>query len=197
MTIQQKLDLFTQKTMESVNRQCLEAAHEIQNAIKTAVSETKKKARKEMADRVRIESYQLERESNKKIHTASMAARRDLSALRKRLTNELLTDLEKNLRHFADTPAYKDFILEGLIAATTSTLTANANADMLKDFAIVQLMAKDIFYEELKIQIEVETAFTVEATDEDFIGGFRLISENGRKIADYTLLARLKDLKIV
>ena len=201
MTIQQKLDLFTQRTMESVNRQCREAAQEIQNAVKTAVSEAEEKARREMADRLKTETYRLQRESNKKIHAVSMKSRRDLFSRRERLIDELFTDLEKNLRDFTGTPAYKDFLTEGVTAVTGTDFLPSGAVSAKEtspakntDFSIIQLMAQDIFYKDLKELIESKTLLTAEATEEDFIGGFRLISGNRRMIADYTLLARMERL---
>ena len=196
MTVQQKLDLFTQRTMESVNRQCREATYEIQTAIKSAALEAEKIARREMEDRVKTESYRLEREANKKIHAVSMEARRDLFSLQTRLADELFADLEKDLREFTGTLAYKDFLLEGIAAVMDTTfLPERIAAAADKDFSIMQLMAKDIFYEELRKLIETETCFTIEVTEEDFIGGFRLISGDGRMMTDYTLLARLEKIK--
>ena len=206
MTIQQKLDLFTKKTMESVNRQCLKVTLEIQNTIKIAILETKEKAHKEMADIIRAESYQLEREANKKIHAASMEARRGLFTLQERLAKGLFNDLEKSLQDFTGTPAYKDFLFEGVATVMDNNFLLKKTTDLMDKscslaptgthFSIMQLMAQDTLFWKLKELIETETSFTVEAVDEDFIGGFRLMSENRRIIADYTLISRLKNLRI-
>jgi len=181
VTIQQKLDLFAQQTLESVNRQRHDAALEIQEAIKTAIQKTEEAARRHMEDRIKTEKYKSDLAAHKSIHAATITAKQNLAVLRERLTHALLVDLEKDLRNFTDTPAFKDFLLAGIIAADA----------VAKDFPILQLMARDIAYKE---SIETELPFTVEATAEDFIGGFRLISADRRATADYTLFTRLGDL---
>ena len=186
ITVQQKLELFAQKTMESVDRQHREVTQEIQESIKAAVREAEESARREMKDKLRNEGYKLDRDAHKKIHAAAMEARRDLSALKERLSEALLSDLEKDLRNFAVAPEYGAFLMEGVAAVTV---------DEDNFPSIIQLMERDMTYKEaIEAKISSKYAYSVEATEEDFIGGFRLISADRRVTADYTLLTRLEDL---
>jgi len=185
MTVQEKLILFAERTLERVNIQHREASREIQETIRVAVREAEAAACKDMEAQLKIEESRLEREAHKKIHAASMAARQKQVSLQDKLSDELFSDLEGDLRCFANGKgkgkhsAYSDFLLEGIAA------------NLGQDFHIVQLMQRDMTY---KTAIEAETDFVVEETEEDFIGGFKLLSSNRRAIADYTLLARLGEL---
>ncbi|MCL2420701.1 MAG: hypothetical protein FWD03_02485 [Defluviitaleaceae bacterium] len=178
MTVQQKLDLFAKNTFESVNQKRRDTALEIQKSIKFAAQKTEKAAQRNMDDQLKAEGYRLNLEAHKKIHAAATSARLALSALRAQLADDLISDLENDLREFTSTPAYKDFLLEGITSIAD---------DVLKGFPIVQLMTRDMSYIE-------STELATETTNEDFIGGFRLISANRHAMADYTLLTRLGDL---
>ena len=176
MTVLQKLDLFEKKTFEAVERQRREAAREIQDAIEASLREAEKEARSKLEERIKAERYKLERQNNKKIYAAAVAARKAKAELQKRLLDELFADLEKDLRNFAASMAYGDFLLEGIAAV------------MEQDLPIIRFMAKDMIYKGL---IEDGTQFIVEEAEEDFIGGFKLMSD--RVIIDYTLLGELNE----
>ena len=179
MTVQQKLDHFAERALERAEEDRKKAAEEIQSAIKTALENAKKEAGKDALEQLKTERNKLEMEANRQIYKESMELRRKMSDLRERLADELIAELEKDISNFVGTAAYGDFLLEGTIAF------------MGAGFPILQLMERDASY---KDPIEAETPFTVETTDEDFIGGFKLLSENRRTIADYTLLTRLGEL---
>ena len=181
MNIQQKLDIFTERAMEHAAQQRSETAREIQESIKTAVREAEESTRRAASQLLKTETAKLERESHILTHAAQTAARQKLAELRQTLAEELLTDLESDLRSFVASPAYGDFLLEGIAAYAEH------------EFPTLQIMSRDIAFKE---PIETETSFTIEESAEDFIGGFRLISADGRKISDQSLLARLEALRI-
>ena len=176
MTVLQKLDLFEKKTFESVERQRREAAGEIQQAVESAVREAEEEARRDFEERIKAERYKLERKHNREIFAVTRSLRKAKAELRKRLADELFASLEKDLRDFAISSVYEDFLLEGIAAVTD------------QDFPIIRLMAKDMIY---KKPIEDATSFTVEEVEEDFIGGFKLMSD--KAMIDYTLLGRLNE----
>ena len=117
MNIQEKLDLFAQKALDSVNRKRRETALEVQGAVKAAVQKAEDNARHAMKKRLKDEAYKLEQEAHKRIYHAAIEARRELAVLRERLADELFADLEKDLRDFVTTEAYQDFLQEGIETA--------------------------------------------------------------------------------
>ena len=158
MTIQEKLNLFAKRTLESVSQKHREIAQENQNAIKLAVQNAEEEARRNMEFKLKSEKYRLEQEISKKVHAATMDAKRELYELRKRLNDELFNDLEKNLKDFMDSEAYQEFLNEGI---------ENAKSQGLDDF-------------------------TAEISEE---GGFLLVSQDRRAVADYTFPTRLNALR--
>ena len=182
MTVQQKLDLFAKITFDRVARKRLEGTQEIQSAIKDAVIKAEELARHNMEDKLKTEEIRLKHESHKKIYEASMLARHKMSLLRQRLIDNLLINLEKELRDFVVADTYKSFLFEGINIATD---------DDFKDFALILLTTRDLKFKE---DIESWSPFIVKEAKTDFIGGFQLISKNGQAVADYTLLARLGEL---
>jgi len=167
--------------MESVAQQRAAAAREIQESIKKAVREAEETANRAASALIKSEKAKLEREAYIKIHAVRTAAKQKLAELRNRLANELLSELEADLRSFAASPAYGDFLLEGIAAYAAH------------EFQTVQLMPRDMPF---KAPIEAETSFIIEESDEDFIGGFKLVSADGRRLTDQSLLGRLEAVRV-
>jgi len=180
MTVQQKLALFSEKASTNVKQQRQEFSREMRNLLKKAQHEAEITAQKEAAEQIRLEKQKVNREMQKKINTANMEARQKIAALQESFAKELFSELKGDLIAFSASPAYGDYLLEGIVK------------HIELGFSIVQLMARDSSYKEA---IEAETSFRVELTEEDFIGGFKLLSENRRMIADFSLLNRLEETK--
>ena len=189
MTIQEKLEIFAERTSKEVNRKRHEVTLEIKEAIKAAVKEEETAAHREMADQIKTANKELERNANKKINAAKLAARQKMAELRDQLSAELFTELKYDLLAFTKTSNYGEFLFTGIslinIEGTHSNFTKVLlmSRDLNQDFLGPVLMKK---LEDMKLKVE--------KTEEDFIGGFKLVSENERVIADYTFLARLEEL---
>ena len=179
MTVQQKLALFSEKANANIKQQRQEFFLEMQDLLKEAQKTAETTAQKEAAEQIRLEKQKSDRELQKRVQEAKLAARQKLANAQKNLANELLAELKNDLYAFTASPAYSDYILEGIVKHSEL------------GFKIVQLMARDKSYKEA---IEAETNFRVELTEDDFIGGFKLMSENRRMIADFSLLNRLEEL---
>jgi len=174
MTVQQKLDAFAKRIKDDINNKQRQEAKEIQEAIVQAVNEAENEARRISNEQLRIEIAKLERESNKKIYTASTKARQKLFELKEELKSELLYELENYLREFTKSPEYKSFLQDGLKHAETAA------------FSTIVVMPQDA-------DITLPN-LTTETSEEDFIGGFKLLSADKRVTADYSLLTKLGEL---
>jgi len=179
MTIEQKLLRFSEYTQQKVEEECRKTSQEVQEAIKTAVIEAGITARQQKQSRIQEERHRLERDSFQRINAASMAAKQALSELRDKLADELFDALEADLYDFTAAPDYEIFMMQGILKTEG-------------DFRFIQLMMRDMY---LAPRIEEETSFWVEGVKEDFIGGFRLVSENRRIEADHTILTRVQDIR--
>lgn len=163
MTVQEKLDLFEKRTMESVVRKRSETTSEIQESIKIAVREAEKDARQAMSERIKAETGKLDLDGQRRIHAAYIETRREFAILRERLAEELFAELESDLREFVAGDEYQKFLQDSIKKAQK--------------------------------QISSESHGSVEIASGEDIGGFRLVSSDGRAVADYTMLTRLKELK--
>ena len=179
MTIEQKLIRFAEGAQQKVDDECRKITNEIQEAIKSAVGDADYAARGQKHERIQAERHRLEREANKKVNAASMAVKQELSALRERLANELFAAVEADLRNFTTMPGYEFFLIQKILAKAGK-------------FRFVQIMPRDMHLAE---RIEAEASLQVESVEEDFIGGFRLLSENRRVVDDHTLLMRIQDIQ--
>ena len=172
MTIQQKLDSFAKRIKDDIDNKQRQEAKEIQETIIHAVHDAENEARRISNEQLRIEIAKLERESNKKIYTASTKARQKIFELKDQLKSELLYELENQLRKFTKNPEYKSFLQRGLESVE------------IEPFTTIILMPQDT----------ISTDLTINKSEEDFIGGFKLLSADNRVMADYTLLTRLGEL---
>lgn len=204
MTIQEKLEIFAERTSKEVNRKRHEVTLEIKEAIKAAVKEEETAAHREMADQIKTANKELERNANKKINAAKLAARQKMAELRDQLSAELFTELKYDLLAFTKTSNYGEFLFTGISLISKSLASESLTSKSLiniegthSNFTKVLLMSRDLnqdFLGPVLMKKLEDMKLKLEKTEEDFIGGFKLVSENERVIADYTFLARLEEL---
>ena len=174
MTVQQKLDAFAKRIKDNIDTKQRQEAKEIQETILQAVQSAENDARRASNEQLRIEIAKLERESNKKVYAASTEARQKLFEIKEQLKSELLYELENRLREFVKSHEYKPFLQTGLQSVQTEA------------FSTVVVMPQDA-------DITLPNLAT-ETSEEDFIGGFKLLSADKRVLADYSLLTKLGEL---
>jgi len=186
MTVQKKLDIFAKRISDSTNEKKRRLSQEIQDAIRAKRKEAERIVRQERRMLLKVEQAKLERESQKQIHYATTIARKTLADTRLRLSAELLVDLEDDLRKFVQSHKYKGYLQKAINAA---------KKQVTGQFSTIILMNRDMIYKD-KIQFDglINDLFEIKGTDEDFIGGFKLLSADKRAMADYSLLARLEAL---
>jgi len=172
MTVQQKLDAFTKRIKDDIDNKQRQEAKEIQEAIVKAVHNAESETRRISTEQLRIEVAKLERESNKKIYATAIKARQKIFELKEQLKSDLLYELKNRLSEFTKNPQYKSFLQDGLESIET------------EPFNTIILMPQDT----------ISTKLTIKTSEEDFIGGFKLLSADNRMMADYTLLTRLGEL---
>ena len=174
MTIQQKLDAFAKRIKDDADTKQRQEAKEIQEAIMQAVKNAEHEAGRISSEQLRIEISKLERESNREVYLASTKARQKLFELKEQLKSELLYELENLLRKFVKSTEYKSFLQSGLNSVETAS------------FSTIIVMSQDA-------DVTLSNLIT-KTSEEDFIGGFKLLSADKRVLADYSLLTRLGEL---
>jgi vacuolar-type H+-ATPase subunit E/Vma4 len=161
--------LFEKTVFQTVEGAKIKALDEykllLQRESEAAVNEAITQAREE----IDAERYKIELVKNKEAAAAFNYSKRMLIELRVQLTDALFNNVKEDLLIFTETPDYPIY-LQNKLSASNNGL-----------FAYIQLMERD--------KEKIQTDLSVEISEEDFIGGFKLISEDRRLLADYTLLA--------
>lgn len=181
MKVEKKLEIFTQVTMSKVEEKRRQITREMGEAFNGTVDEAVRTAEKQSRERLRTERYKIDTLKNKQIVTASADAKRLLIALRDRLTEDLFADVKADVRAFTKSPDYEAWLSDNI----RKSLSASSGG-----YAYVQIMRRDT---PLADKIAKTTGLKVEVTDEDFIGGFRLITASHRAISDHTLAKRIQE----
>ncbi|MDR1663894.1 MAG: V-type ATP synthase subunit E [Clostridiales bacterium] len=181
MKIEKKLELFTRITMSEIEEKRRVATRESNEKFKNDVESAVRAAEKQARERIVNEQYSVGKLKNKQTVTAATEAKRALIALRERLTDELFKDIEDDLRNFAASGEYAGYLLDLLQKKTEGGY-----------YAYVTVTQRDMALAE---PIKRRFGLTAEAAEEDFIGGFRLISEDRRASEDMTFLWKLNEAR--
>lgn len=178
MKIEKKLAMFTQITMTEVEEKRRMMIRESEAAFQSAVDEAVRAAKKQAGERINSERYNIEKIKNKQITTASSEARHTLVSCRERMMEALFADVIEDVRAFVAAPTYADYLTQQI---------NNAKTDR---YAYVVLTARDMRF---AAHIRETTGLTAETSEDDFIGGFRLVSADRKTVSDHTLQTRLNE----
>jgi vacuolar-type H+-ATPase subunit E/Vma4 len=179
MTIEKKLAVFERITQEEAIAKRKNALDEIEASFNAAIETAVLAAEQQAREKIRSEQNQIEMAGNKQVAAASSEAKHAEAALRTKLMAQLFDDALADLRVFTQTPEYGDFLLDSLRLETQ-------NAPNRYDRVLI--MKRDGIHAS---RLQSETGLGVNETDEDFLGGFKLITADGRGMRDKTLQNRL------
>jgi vacuolar-type H+-ATPase subunit E/Vma4 len=186
MKIEKKYELFTRIVMAEVDAKNKASAKESESAFSSAVNDAVRTARQNAEVLLRSERYAVETMRRQKKAAAEADAKKEMIALRERLTEELFAEITAKVREFTESPAYPDYLAEHIAAANEG-----------KNYGFVCLMPRDSHLADRILRMtglvdEYASGKKRPDQPEDFIGGFRLISRDRRSLADHTLLARIE-----
>jgi vacuolar-type H+-ATPase subunit E/Vma4 len=162
-------DVFRQTVMHTTAQVMAEAMKEIdaeyENTVKACMDAVKRQA----GERLALERHGMETEKNKRITAARRGVKKELDEKRECLTASLFEEVWEGLREFANSAEYPGYMHQKIAPHDGEA------------FAFIQVMHRD------KDMIAPYSHLTVIPTDEDFIGGFRLLSCNQNAVYDHTL----------
>ena len=125
------------------------------------------------------------------VREAELSARQEMTVLLKVFASEIEKEANKKI-HSANLNARQDLML------LRKRLAGELFAELEEDLRAFTLTSDYQVYlqESIKSAQESFTGdFEIEIAGDESIGGFRLNYENGRAVADFTLLARLEEIK--
>ena len=185
MNIDEKIKAFDDITMNRAEEQRRLFETKMRDAVAEAVADARNAAEYNKTKTLKSERIKIERDNNKLLSDASIHAKREMSALRERLSNELYNKIKNTLRSFAVSDGYGDYLLRMLAKKLTGD-----------SFYYIQLMRRDFIYEgKIKTAINANGGHEIEYTDDDFIGGFVLYTRDRKAIKDCTLALRLEETR--
>ena len=179
MKVEKKLESFKQSALREVELKRRQSVSEGEAGLKAAVAEAVRGAKRASRERVRIERYEIAKQRNMRVTAASVEAKRALIALRNELIEALFNDVRGDIESFISSDEYKNHLIEEIKKACTSG-----------GYGTVLLTERDMRFAAV---IEGAAGLRVERSDENFIGGFKLVSANGRAVLDCTFETRIAE----
>jgi vacuolar-type H+-ATPase subunit E/Vma4 len=170
-----KLQVFKQTVMRSMDEEWQNILHEMDAALNAAVEDALfalQKQAKEQLDQLR---YTLEIKKNKDIAAAAGQTRKMMEERRNSAIDALFDDVVNKLREFTASPAYSLFLFDKVYGCDT------------KKFIYLQVMDRD------RELVAALPNLTVLSTEEDFIGGFRMMTKYKQAMVDYTFTSLLAE----
>jgi vacuolar-type H+-ATPase subunit E/Vma4 len=180
MTVDKKIESFEQIALKAAEEKRKQAVADMAGRFKSSVEDELRGETQKAREQVQAQRYLFERKMNKQIVDASGKAKRGFIEHRERLTEELFADVLNDVKAFAASSEYGDFLVERIKKA--------AGADAASRYEAVQLTEADMRY---AARIKSATGLQAEQVPDDFIGGFRLIGAGRRSVSDHTLAGQL------
>ena len=183
MNTEKKLEYFTEAIAREVESKKRHARRQMTEELNAKVSEGLAQAQAQAAEQVAAEIQALEKANNKRITEAATDARRALAEQRENQLVQLWDQLKTDVMAFTRSPGYESYLIAGAQAA---------QAGSKHPYQYIQLAPDDMHLSE---SIQKATGLTPEQGDASQIGGFRLLTANRSKAADFTFQSRLAEAR--
>jgi len=175
-----KIDYFTETINREVNAKKSKAKHQLANSLSQKVSARISAAEAKLQVQAAAEKRELAHSINRQISQMQFEEKNKFIDMRDRCIAQLFEDVRGDLRYFTQSPEYEPFLVEQINKAKES-----------HDFAIVQIAPADMHMAE---KINSATGLIVEEGDENYIGGFLLLTEDRKIRIDRTFKTRLAEI---
>ena len=183
MTIDEKLELFYETTIQDATSKSREMVEEYEKEAETQLDEQKAQMKEKTDALYRLESEQLIHEKNKVISLVVKNVKKQVLEEEKSFGDILFGMVEEKLQAYMQTDEYSKDLIEQV---------RKAKEIAGEDDVIIYINGSDC---DKKDQVEKETGLTLTVSDEDFIGGVRAVIKNRNLMIDNSYLARLNEEK--
>ena len=175
MEVEKKLDGFMQIAIDEAMEQKKQVMANIEEQYKNACKKYRKKAEDAAKKKLREDYVDSQREKNKGVIAAASEGKRAFMVMRAKMLDDIFEAVMQRLKDYIETPEYKKRLLEDI-----------------KEYGrgVVYLMPDDMRYISGKVSADI----TLEASTEDFIGGFKM-RYNNNMVMDNTFKTRFNDEK--
>jgi len=179
MNTEQKLEHFSQAITREVEARKRKARQEIVSDMEAEISKTESQQLAEIQAQINVQQQAIKRAGNIRITESQTESRKSLSTLTERLTAQLFDQVKAEIVAFTQSTDYEAYLLEGIHAIQSQSR---------QPYAYIQLAPQDM---RLAATIEKATGLTTEQTEENIIGGFRLLCKNRSKMSECSIQSRL------
>lgn len=168
--------------MQEAERKNEKVLTEIKDRFKRACEDYEKKARRIEEEILLKEKYKAEQIKNKNITEAMKNEKKSLIELRNQSTEKIFSNVRKKVEDFVNSDKYEKYLINQIEGAK----------NMYGSDMEVFIINKDIKY---KGVIFSATAIEVKISQENFIGGCKIIVTNKNIIIDNTIETKLIEAK--
>jgi len=169
-----KLDYFTEKIIHEVDLKKRLATHQLANSLSANAAQKLEHAEAEITEKVADEKRRLENSLNRRLAEFETEEKREFITKRNSRNAEFIKEIENDLINFTETEEYTKYLTEQI--------------EQKKDgFEIVKLRPQDM-------HLDIENIVKEEG-DDDYIGGFILLTKNRIAKSDLTFKTRLSALE--
>ncbi len=179
MNVERKLEGFLKMALTEAEEKEAVLRMQITEEYEKAADEARKHAAKAADERLRIEETKANQHKNHEITKSATEIKKKITNRRAELITELFRNVENRFLDYTKTEEYVSFLIEGAKAAVSKYGSVQ-----------IELMERDMGHNAV---IEAKSGAVVLSSDEDFLGGFRVIVPKKDAILDCTFKDKLKD----
>ena len=183
MTIEEKLQHFYDTSVTEAQEQAQKELDAHKKSLDEMLEKHKESREMDAKAQIKAETENATREVNKALSAEQLTLRRDWTSKQNELRNELFVELKDHLEDFMESPEYQDYLCRAIQKA--------------RDFAgndeiFIYLSPEDTA---LQRSIVAKTGFTVEISDEPFMGGIKATIPGKNILIDNSFMSAYEKMK--
>lgn len=183
MTIEEKLQHFTEYSMEEARGRYNSVIQEYTDTMEGIFQEYQEDRRRQENLEIKTETERLIRENNKRFSEEQVKIRRTISSLQEELKAKLFVEMKDRLARFAESPEYHRLLVKQL---------KEALAFARGEDVILYIDPSDA---ERRMSLEVEVGAHVTVSSYSFVGGTRAVIPGRNILIDNSFETKLAEAK--
>lgn len=177
--LNEKLNRFSAAVLSDAQKKRAEIEEENELIKKKKNDEAQNEFLKEAFEKIQSAVTDIRRENNEKVLMAEVNARRELFSEREKIIDNVFNEVKERLSEFTKTEEYGKWLVKRIEAAAEETGSGNKTVYVRsEDEQLLKCLINDISDKGGKIEIK--------KTDENIIGGVKVLNNERGIIADYT-----------
>jgi len=179
MNTEQKLEYFAKAISREVEAKKRKSRQETISCMESEISKSESQQLEEIQAQINVQQQAIKRVGNIRITESKTQSRKSLSTLTERLIAQLFDQVKAEIIAFTQSLEYEAYLIRNIQAIQSQAR---------QPYAYIQLAPEDM---RLAPAIEKATGLTTEKTEENIIGGFRLLCKNRSKMSECSIQSRL------